>query len=158
MVKNLIKILNFSITLSMVFFLITLLIVYIFLENPVSIWFASDDSSTIQITHNEFFYGFLLVFFMLQMIFYIFSRLVIDKKFSSGNALYISMWFRGMAIAINMFFILMIIVTGLVNHSREYPFTKIILPAYTGPALLILWLILFPVFIWKSRQTGQGIT
>ncbi len=139
--------------LSIILFLIALLVVYAFLPGTVGILFYDDGSHLYDISRNSFFYGSLIIFLFIQLLFYLFITAVVNKKFSSSGGAALSVWFRGMVLAINFFLILMIIFTGLANNADDYTYSSILFIAYAGPAIIFIWLLLFPVFFKRYRRT-----
>jgi hypothetical protein len=145
-----IKFLRVFTSFSIIVFLIVLLAVYAYLPEPVGIFFSEKGKIINEISRNTFFYLSAGGFILIQLIFYLFKKLVVKNgSFSKGrNGL--EAWFRGMFLAVNIFLILMILYFGFANNTMDFSYTSILLFAIAGPVILVIWFLLFPLFYFKT--------
>ncbi len=147
-----IRILRVFTTFSIIIFLIVLLIVYSFLADPVGIMFSNNGEFIYTISRNVFFYSLVGIFFLVQLIFYLFRTYVLNNWLINPDRQSLDIWFRGMFLIVNIFFILLLIFLGLANNAINYTYQSIVKLAMAGPVLMILWLLLLPVFYFRSIQ------
>lgn len=148
---NMIRIIRVFTTFSILLFLIILLIVYAFLPDPVGIMFSNSGEKLYTISRNVFFYSLLGSFFLVQLTFYLFRIYVLNNWLKNSEKQNLSVWFRGMFLTVNIFFILMVIFLGLANNAIDYTYKSILNLAFAGPVLLLIWLLLLPVFFIRSK-------
>ena len=144
------KFLKFFITVSIIVFLVTLLIVYAFLPDPTGIFFNENGLTIYEMSKDTFFYSVLFLFVISQIILILFKRGVMFKtklKFSN-----IITWFQGFHLSINLFIILMLAFIGLANNAVDYTFSSIQFISYLAPLLVIVWLVMLPVFLLLKKS------
>lgn len=141
-------------TLSIILFVPVLLLAYAFLGEECGILFTGTGESVFTLAKNEFFYAFLFSFFLFQVIIYLYQNSTAYKK-KDKNAFF-AIWFQGMALAVNLFFILMIIFIGFANNAVDYTFGSITFIGYAGPVILMIWLIASPVFLLKKKTSKNS--
>ena len=152
------RILSSFTRISMVLYLIILLIVYAYLPERVGLLFADTGEPVYSFSRDAFFYTFLLLFIILQWIFYLFSKHILASRFNKPPRQILGTWFQGLMLMINIFFILMTLFMGLANNAIDYPYSRIGWLSYVGPWLIILWILLFPVFFLRYRQDNRKVS
>jgi len=145
------KIISVFFSASIVLFLAVLMIVYAFMPESAGILFNDKGDRIQEISRDTFFYATLIGFVLFQLLFYLFIVNVLNKKFNTSKKINMSIWFKGMFLAINFFFILMLIFIGLANNAIDYTFTSIEYISFLGPGLIVVWLLIFPIFYFKSK-------
>ena len=146
-----IRIIRVFTTFSILLFLIILLIVYAFLPDRVGIMFSNSGEKLYAISRNVFFYSLLWIFFLVQLTFYLFRIYVLKSWLKNSERLNLSVWFRGMFLTVNIFFILMVAFLGLANNAIDYTYKSIQNLAFAGPVMLLIWLLLLPAFYVSSK-------
>lgn len=137
-------------TFSIILFVADLLLVYAFLPDPSGIMFTKDGAIIYSVSRNVFFYAFLVVFFLVQLIFYLFRTYVFSNWLENHEKQRLIAWFRGMFLLVNLFFILFVTFLGLANNAVDYTYSSVVNLAIAGPFLIIVWLLLLPVFYFSS--------
>ena len=145
------KIITVFFSASIVLFLAVLMIVYAFMPESAGILFNDEGDRIQEISRDTFFYAALIGFVLFQLLFYLFIVNVLNKRFNTGKKINMSIWFKGMFLAINFYFILMLIFIGLANNAIDYTFTSIEYISFLGPGLIVVWLLIFPIFYFKSK-------
>ena len=145
------KVIQLFITLSIVFFLAILLLVYAFLPDPSGLLFNEEGIIMFSTSRNTFFFSGLIIFVLIQTLGVVFGHNIL-KKNNTTSWRNFSTWFLGMRLSINLFLILLLIFIGLANNAVDYSFDSIRLLAYLGPAILIGWLCTFPLFRSPRRK------
>jgi Na+/H+ antiporter NhaD/arsenite permease-like protein len=125
------------------------------MPDPVGIIFSASGNIEYEITRNMFFYSFLGIFFLLQLTFFLFRTYVLNTRFNDIDKPDLAIWFRGMFLAVNIFFILLVTFIGLANNAIDYTYASIASLVYLGPFLLLIWLMLFPVFYFRPGQKSK---
>ena len=144
------RFLKFFITVSIIVFLVTLLIVYAFLPDPIGILFNENGLAIYEMSKDTFFYSVLFLFVISQIILILFKRGVMFKmklKFSK-----IITWFQGFHLSVNLFIILMLAFIGLANNAVDYTFSSIQFISYLAPLLVIAWLVTLPIFLLLKKS------
>ncbi|MBR9997967.1 MAG: hypothetical protein KFF73_03305 [Cyclobacteriaceae bacterium] len=144
-----IKILRVFTTFSIIVFLAVLLVVYAFLPDPAGIVFTDKGNVIYEISRNTFFYMFAGGFLLFQLTFFLFNTLVSKNRFKTAGRYGLAAWFRGMFLAVNIFFILLILFYGFANNAISYSYSSVLFMGIAGPVILVIWLLLFPVFYYK---------
>ena len=144
------KFLKFFTNISIVIFLLTLLLVYAFLPNPLGILFDKNGIIAHELSKNTFFYITLFLFVTIQIILILFKR-------RSGIKLniqrpYINSWLQGFHLTVNIFIILMLIFIGFANNAVDYSYGSISFLVYLAPLIVILWLLALPVFMLLKKS------
>ncbi len=146
-----VKIISVFFNMSIVLFLVVLMVVYAFLPESSGILFDREGGNIQEISRNTIFYTTLIGFIIVQLLFYLFNTTVLNKKFSTSKKRYISIWFKGMFLAINVYFISMLIFLGLANNAVDYTFSSIEYVSFLGPGILVIWVLVFPVLYNRSK-------
>lgn len=144
------RFLKFFITVSIIVFLVTLIVVYAFLPDPAGILFNENGLTIHETPKNTFFYSALFLFVISQIILILFKRGVMFKmklKFSN-----IITWFQGFHLSVNLFIILMLTFIGLANNAVDYTFSSIQFISYLAPLLVIAWLVTLPIFLLLKKS------
>ena len=150
-----VKLIRVFTTFTIILFLVLLLIVYAFLPVKVGIFYSGNGTAVHEISRNGFFYSAISIFMILQLIFYLFKGYVIRFRFQSEKRTNLAVWFRGMFLGVNIFFILMLIFIGMANNAVDYSFSSILYIAFIGPVLLLIWFFAFPVFYYGSHHSKK---
>jgi hypothetical protein len=144
------KFLKFFITVSIIVFLVTLLIVYAFLPDPTGILFNENGLRIHETPKGTFFYSALFLFVISQIILILFKKGVMLKtklKFP-----YIITWFQGFHLSINLFIILILAFIGLANNAVDYTLSSIQFISYIAPLIVIVWLFMLPIFLLLKKS------
>ncbi|MGK7396872.1 MAG: hypothetical protein ACNS62_20010 [Candidatus Cyclobacteriaceae bacterium M3_2C_046] len=152
-----VKIFKFIWFISLLLFLASFLWVYAYLPGEAQIWAGEDTSRDITISKDMFFYGGLLIFMIINVIFYLFSgvwsknvaRNVSQPEFRDFK-INILNWLISFNVVINFFLIISIILIGSINQSQPNPAISILM--YVGPAFIIIWLISLAVIMIKRKS------
>lgn len=144
------KFLKFFTTISIIFFLISLLAVYAFLPDPLGILFKENGSVMKVMSKDTFFYSVLFLFTISQIIMILFKKMGVFKM-KIKNPYFIT-WFQGFHLAINLFIILMLVFIGLANNAVDYTYGSIQFINYLAPLIVIGWLVLLPVFLILKKS------
>ncbi len=152
-----IKLLRSFTTLSIILFLIALLVVYAFLPGTVGILFSDTGKPVMDIGRNTFFYSSLGIFLIIQLIFYLFNQQVLEKHYTASENRPFNVWFRGIILLINLFFVLMIVFTGMANNAQDYSYSSVTAIAYVGPVLIFLWIFTLPFFYLQYRKRLKSL-
>lgn len=146
------KVFRLLITVSIVLFLATLLLVYAFLPDPSGLIFNAKGDIIYSASRNSIFFSGLFLFVIIQTTGIAYDKNVINKKNSAPWQKFF-IWFYGMRLSINLFMILLLAFIGLANNAVDYSFGSIQYLAYLGPAMVIGWLCVLPFFLFlKERQ------
>jgi hypothetical protein len=121
------------------------------MPDPSGIIFNNEGKIIYSTSRDVFFYTSLFIFVLIQILLFIFNKLVLAKR-QGINIEIISTWFQGIALAINLFIILMVIFIGLANNAIDYSFSSIQFIAYLAPSFLILWLLALPFILFFSKK------
>jgi hypothetical protein len=143
------KLIRVFTTFTIFLFLITLLTVYAFSPEMVGILYTTEGEVMYEMSRNMFFYSAIILFMIFQLIFYLFKVNVIRHRFQGKKGNKLGIWFRGMFLGVNIFFILMIIFAGLASNAVDYSFSSILYIALIGPVLLLVWILIFPLFYYS---------
>lgn len=150
------KILRVLTTFSIIVFVGVLLIVYAFLPDPTGILFSKSGDIIYSISRNIFFYAFLIIFFLVQLIFYLFRNYVLNNWLENKGKQRLIIWFRGMFLLINLFFILFVSFLGFANNAVDYTYSSVVSLAIAGPLLMLLWLLILPFIFFSSSMKKRN--
>lgn len=148
------RILKVFTTFSIVIFVGVLLFVYAFLPDPAGIIFTKNGDIIYAVSRNVLFYLFLVIFFLVQLIFYLFRTYVLNNWLENQDKHQLIFWFRGMFLLVNLFFILFVSFLGLANNAVDYTYSSVVNLAIAGPLLMIVWLLLLP-FMYLSSSVKK---
>jgi hypothetical protein len=132
-----------------------LLSVYAFLPDPTGIIFTKNGEIIYSVSRNVFFYAFLVIFFLVQLIFYLFRNYVLNNWKENQDKQKLIIWFRGMFLLVNLFAILFVSFLGLANNAVDYTYASIVNLAIAGPLLMIVWLLLLPFIYFSSSVKNR---
>lgn len=161
-----IKFLKLFQILSILFFLPLLLIVYAYL--PEQVILTADHIGYLNLISKEtFFYAVLFLFVITNALCISLGRALKQlpaRQSVSGSAVFYNMeskngiiaWLKSFCIILNTLFIFGLVYIGMLNNEEAIKGTNYNFFFYTGPILVLIWLLLF-VFIILRRPKNKEI-
>jgi len=128
--------------LSMLATLVALL--YVYASLPQEVLVQDDTEARVVISNELFFYlAMLLIAISNALVF------VMAKVFKTNEELRV--WFFGLIIALNIFFIIGMNFISLYNSEEKFDYDRIAVIIYGSLALIILWAGAWPVYVIFKR-------
>ena len=120
---------------------------YVYASLPDRILLGGDESYP-SISRNGLFYSMLALLAIFNSLVFAISRLFLDR-----HELFLS-WFYGLVIFLNLFLVVVMQFTNLLNSHEKYDYDEIGYIIYGSIALLVFWSTLWPLFwfIQKIRN------
>lgn len=145
------KLINLGWILSIIAFLAVLLFNYAYLQDPVSVYKSGVEN--IFISRENFFYSGLGIFLFTNIVCISFSRLIgikgiIRQAAFKSNLL---IWFNGLALIINVFFILTAFFVSALNNAEFIAADRFYLLVYPMLALMTIWMLSLVVVFLKRK-------
>lgn len=148
----------FARVLTIILFLGVLLFVYAYLPEQVGVSADEYDKPNAFIGRELFFYSFLVVFSLVNLIFVLAGKLlgslaVGEKSFfaSKGFKDRMTTWLIGLGVVINIFIIITVAFLGLFNNADYYHISQFSMLAYLGQAIIFIWIVLFFYLLIKRK-------
>lgn len=120
--------------------------VYAALPDPVIVY---DDGHETTLRREAVFYIFLFLLAIFNMLVYVFRRVFAresDEPFVS--------WYHGLAICLNLFFIVSLAFLSLYNSNEKFDYPRIGPIIYGSIALVVVWTIGWPVWLVIRKLVG----
>jgi hypothetical protein len=160
-----VKLSGFFKNISIILLVICLLTVYAFLrENLVGILFNTKGEHLFTVSRNQFFYGCLSTAVIYHTLFHLFKQGYLSVKRTPESEIKpgdyknrFLTWWNFVGMSVNIFFICILIFTGLANNAEDIKFSSITLLPVLGVIPLILSVLAcIPLyFIVKKEQERQ---
>jgi hypothetical protein len=113
-------------------------LLYVYAGLPAEVVIFEDQADLYYAGRDSLFYSAMVVLAMLNALVYLFSKSVTPREdFRS--------WLHGLVITFNIFLIISMSFIGLYNSSEKFDFTRIGWIIYSGIALVLFWVISWPV-------------
>ena len=152
------EIYKFFRNLSIIIFLVMLLATYAYLPRKTGLLFEENGRLYFTITKHTFFYGFLGLFLLVQVIFYSLQKFLLQlhtRKSTPYNSQRFTDWIRCFNGVINIFIILVCLFIGLANNPDLFTFKKIIPLLYLGVVMILACLIWLLFILIGQRAVNQ---
>jgi hypothetical protein len=142
------KAVNFVRLLSILFFLITLSLVYAYLDPVVKLSIDADAST---IHRTNFFYFGAALFFLINSFLWILLKIMaplIEHKYGELSA----GWFAALPVVVNFYICFLVGFLGVLNNPSNIQFSSYEYLNYLGPILLLVWGILIIYFMSTKKS------
>lgn len=123
--------------LSLLVFLVVFIYDYAALPEKITL---QEAETPLTISRDGLFYGFIGMVAVINMLVFVVSRLFSDKD--AGFKL----WFYGLVITLNIFFIVSISFIGLYNSTEKFDYESIGIIIYGSLGLFAMWALGWPVY------------
>ena len=126
---------------------------YVFAGLPEMVAFSGDDNTSIDyIDKDLFFYFFLAVIGVLNVLIYVLASKGIGLKNMSSYKMYrLVGWEYGMAIVINIFLAISMFFINIFNSGEKFEYSNFGYLVYFSLGLVILWVLSLPFVIYSAR-------
>jgi hypothetical protein len=128
------------------------------MPQDVKLWANESDNGSLFISKETFFYGTIIIFIAVNLIFIAVSNLMGLLPVAEGSFLstatfkeYMIGWMRGLGVMINLFFMAAISFLGFFNNADYYNVSNFSLFAYIGQFLIFIWILLFFFLLTKRK-------
>lgn len=153
------KVFSFVRVLSLLFLLGVLLFVYAYLPEKVSMYSDQLGTPIYYISKSEFFYYALGAFLVVNLMLFVFIKVLEALSVTNGSGLFSSeafkdktlIWVEGLISLINVFFVTGAVFIGVYNNQVTLDFMNFTYLVYLGTFLIIGWLVSY-VFVLRYRN------
>lgn len=128
---------------------VTVALLYVYASLPPEVVVREEGQTTYHLTRDTFFYIVLSFVAIINTLVFIIARIMVrNEEFK--------IWYYGLVISINFFFIVGINFVSLYNSGETYDYSRMDIIIYSSIALFILWGIGWPIYLGYRRVSGRS--
>ena len=142
--------------LKMIWFLsfmgVTAVLFYVYSALPDMVAYSGDEATTFEYLAQElFFYFFLIVIALTNIMLYAVSARKWIKTSSSQKINRLTSWKFGLGVVVNIFLVISMVFISIFNSGEKFDYSNFGYLVYFSLALVILWVISLPFVIYSAR-------
>lgn len=123
---------------------VTVVLLYAYASLPENVVVYSEDITIMKIARDTYFFLVLGMLAVINMMVFVIARIMVRKK-------RFRMWFSGLVITFNIFFIVGINFVALYNSGEVYSYQRLQAIIYTSIGLFSVWTVGWPFYIGYRR-------
>ena len=130
----------------------TLVLFYVYSSLPEMVAYSGNEATSFEYIDKElFFYFFLFVLALSNILLYAISARKWIRSSSSQKISRLNAWKFGLGVVINIFLVISMIFISIFNSGEKFDYSNFGYLVYFSLALVILWVISLPFVIYSAR-------
>ena len=134
------------------FMAVSIVLFYVYSGLPEMVVYSGDESTSLEyIGKDTFFYFFLIVIGLLNILLYAISDKMLSKSGNYRKLSSLIAWKFGLGIVVNIFLTISMVFISIFNSGERFDYSNFGYLVYFSLALVVLWVISLPFVIFSSR-------
>lgn len=130
----------------------TVVLFYVYSSLPDMVAYSGDEVTSFEYIDRElFFYFFLIVLALLNILLYSISARKWIRSSSTQKINRLTSWKFGLGVVVNIFLVISMVFVSIFNSGEKFDYSNFGYLVYFSLALVILWVISLPFVIYSAR-------
>ena len=125
---------------------------YVYSGLPDMVAYSGDEATSFEYIDKElFFYFFLGVIAIINVLLYAISGKRLIRSNSSQKISRVTSWKFGLGVVVNLFLVISMIFISIFNSGEKFDYSNFGYLVYFSLALVVLWIVSLPFVIYSAR-------